>query len=58
MTLLLYHIRHKGIIQLDNVISAKVIIPAKNPFVLRLRVDFQDGTHSLYVPEHYMYKWL
>lgn len=57
MTLLLYHKRHKGIITLENVVSAKVIIPQKNPYVLRLRVDFQNGTHTLYQTELYKYKW-
>lgn len=57
MTLLLKHIRKNEIIELQNVKRAYVKAGIKRPDLLRLKVEFENGKISTYIPDLYKYKW-
>ena len=57
MTLQLYHKRHKGIIQIDNVDSAKVVFGGYPHYAKRLRI-ISNGKAFMYQADLYLYRWL
>lgn len=51
------NLRH-GIVKIENVLSACVIMGEKPPYPLRLKVFTSDGKVTMYQPDLYKYKWL